>query len=604
MLYFCNYYHTPILIDFFDFIQHKGGEKINQNQKNRNRKISLLISCLAFLFIFGISSVSAVSSVTNDTANTIYVSTDGNDSWDGLSAVYNGTSGPKNSIKNATGTVNTNGTIRIANGQYTGENNTKIYINRNMTIIGESQDGTIINGNGTNWIFNIDSGTTVIQSLTMTNGSSSTGGAIHNYGILSLTNCTFSENTAREGGAIFNDGKETIVNCTFINNTGDYGGVLHDETDSEFKNCKFINNTANYGGVIYNCCGYEIITGCTFEGNSANYGGAIWNEAPSTIIANFNRFIGNTAPTSSAIYFDSGSVDAKYNWWGSNDPNFSSLTNLGGSSYGPYLVMSIIANPSEIFNGQTSNVIVDLFTDSEGGNHTNESSKYPSEIPLTFTTTWGTIEQAMMKYGVATSLFKANGGALPTPNIVTVTAADAAQSTSSVSTDITIKAAADLYIKITSSNSNPKTGETFTLTYKLGNNGPDAAQNVTITIPLPKGFTATNISGDGKWNYNEKTNTITWTMDSVEVGDPYLYITGKNTKTGTSSFTATINTTTYNTQGITPASITTQANSNNNNTTTVNASSTVTMQHTGIPLNYLIIAIMLVIGGLIIPKRK
>lgn len=581
---------------------------MQQKQKSYgNIRIPLLISCLAFLFIFGISGVSAVSSVANDTPNTIYVSTNGNDSWDGLSAVYNGTSGPKNSIKNAIGYVNTNGTIRIANGHYTGENNTKIYINRNMTIIGESQEGTIINGNGTNWIFNIDSGTTVIHSLTMTNGNSSAGGAIHNYGILYLTNCTFSENTAREGGAIFNDGKETIVNCTFINNRGYDGGVLHDETDSEFINCKFINNTATRGGAIYNCCGHEIITGCTFEGNSANYGGAIWNEAPSILIANFNRFSGNNATQGgSAIYFESGSVDAKYNWWGSNDPNFSALTNLDGDYYNPYLIMSISADPSEIFNGMTSKVMVDLYTDSNGGNHTNESSKYPSEIPLTFTTTWGTIEQASMKYGVATSLFKANGGALPDPNVVTVTAADAAQSTSSVSTDITIKSAADLYVKITSSNSNPKVGEIFTLTYKLGNNGPDAAQNVTVTILLPKGFAVTKISGDGKWTYNENTNTITWTMSSVEVGDPYLYITGKNTKTGTSSFTATINSATHNanTQGVTPVSISTQGNQNNNNTTTVNASSTVTMQHTGIPLSYLLMAIMLVIGGLLVPKRK
>lgn len=567
-----------------------------------------MISCLALLFIFGISSASAVSSVSTTSGDTIYVSTDGNDSWDGLSAVYNGTSGPKNSIKNATGYVNTNGTIRIANGVYSGESNTGIYINRNMTIIGESQENTIVNANLSSWIFYINNGNVNIQNLTLANGSSYGGGAINNYGILSLINCTFSGNTASgDGGALYNNGNQTVINCTFINNTGGDGGVLHDETYSEFRNCKFINNTAQYGGVIYNCCGYEIITGCTFEGNAAQYyGGAIWNEAPSTLIASFNRFVGNTAPTSSAIHKSSGSVDAKYNCWGSNDPNFSRLTNLGGSSYGPYLIMSIRADPSEIFNNQTSNVMVDLYTDSEGGNHANESSKYPSEIPVTFNTTWGTIEQATMTYGMATSLFKANGGALPTPNVATVTAADVAQSTASVSTDITIKAAADLYIKITSSNSNPKAGETFTLTYKLGNNGPDAAQNVTVTIPLPNGFKVSNISGDGTWNYNANTNTIIWTMDSVEVGDPYLYITGKNTKTGTSSFTATINSTTYNanTQGITPASISTQANQNNNNTTTVNASSTVTMQHTGIPLNYLLMAILLVIGGLIIPKRK
>jgi predicted outer membrane repeat protein len=584
-----------------------------------------LISFLAFLFIFGISGVSAVTSVVNDTPNTIYVSTDGNDSWDGLSAVYNGTSGPKNSIKNAVGTVGTNGTIRIANGIYSGENNTQIHITKNMTIIGQSQENTVINANLSSWIFYIESNisdiSVTIQNLTLANGSGDYGGAINNYyGILLLKDCTFSGNIVTEdGGAIFNEGNQTVINCTFINNTGSGGGAIHDEDYSEFINCKFINNTAERGGAIYNCCGHEIITGCTFEGNSANYGGAIWNEAPSILIANFNRFSGNNATQSgSAIYFESGSVDAKYNWWGSNDPNFSALTNLDGDYYNPYLIMSISADPSEIFNGMTSQVMVDLYTDSNGGNHTNESSKYPSEIPMTFTTTWGTIEQAMMHCGMATSLFKANGGALPDPNVVTVTAADAAQSTSSVSVDITLKTATDLYIKITSSNNNPKAGEIFTLTYKLGNNGPDAAKNVTVTISLPKEFQMTEISGDGNWTYDKGTNTIIWTMDSVEVGDPYLYITGKNTKTGTSSFTATINSSTYNvnTQGVTPISISTQSNSNNNNTTTVNASSTVnntttvnasstvSMQHTGIPLNYLLIAVLLVIGGLIVPKRK
>ncbi len=33
---------------------------------------------------------------------------------------------PKQSIKNATETVNTNGTVNIADGQYTGSNNTGI----------------------------------------------------------------------------------------------------------------------------------------------------------------------------------------------------------------------------------------------------------------------------------------------------------------------------------------------------------------------------------------------------------------------------------------------------------------------------------------------
>ena len=48
----------------------------------------------------------------------IYVNGSGNDSWDGQLAVWNGTSGPKASIKNATGTVDNGGTVNIADGIY------------------------------------------------------------------------------------------------------------------------------------------------------------------------------------------------------------------------------------------------------------------------------------------------------------------------------------------------------------------------------------------------------------------------------------------------------------------------------------------------------
>lgn len=161
---------------------------------------------------------------------------------------------------------------------------------------------------------------------------------------------------------------------------------------------------------------------------------------------------------------------------------------------------------------------------------------------------------------------------------------------------------ADIYIHISSSNNNPTIGDLFTVSYKLGNYGPDNADEVTVTIPLPKGFEISNISGDGTWTYNKNTNTITWILNTVEVGDPYLHITGKNKEIGSSSFNAIIDSATYNsnTEGVTPLIIST----NSINNSTVNAADTISMQNTGIPLNYLIMAMLLVIGGLIIPKRK
>jgi pectate lyase len=66
--------------------------------------------------------------------------------------------------------ITPNGIINIADGQYTGTNNTNITINKNITIQGQSETGTIINGTNTNWIFQVQPGTNVvINNLTITN---------------------------------------------------------------------------------------------------------------------------------------------------------------------------------------------------------------------------------------------------------------------------------------------------------------------------------------------------------------------------------------------------------------------------------------------------
>lgn len=66
-----------------------------QNKKSILRIPLLLLVCVV-LFSFGVGAVSAANTSSN---STIYVSTDGDDTWDGLSPVYNTTSGPKKTIK-------------------------------------------------------------------------------------------------------------------------------------------------------------------------------------------------------------------------------------------------------------------------------------------------------------------------------------------------------------------------------------------------------------------------------------------------------------------------------------------------------------------------
>jgi uncharacterized repeat protein (TIGR01451 family) len=156
----------------------------------------------------------------------------------------------------------------------------------------------------------------------------------------------------------------------------------------------------------------------------------------------------------------------------------------------------------------------------------------------------------------------------------------------------------DLYIKVTSNIKSPKVGEIFTLTYKLGNNGPDLAENVTITIQLPEGFQISGISGDGVWTYNAATNTITWTLESVPVGDPYLYISGLLNHAGTFVFSSSLSSDTFTiTTELTPLPT--------NATTKVKAvSNTIGMQKTGMPLTGLILAVLAIFGSLAYSKTK
>ncbi|WP_295112938.1 right-handed parallel beta-helix repeat-containing protein [uncultured Methanobrevibacter sp.] len=66
-----------------------------------------------------------------------------------------------------------------------------------------------------------------------------------------------------------------------------------------------------------------------------------------------------------------GVVDARFNWWGSNSrPSPSKFrANTGSVAYGPWLVMTVRANPKVIEKGEYSKITVDVYTDSLGRDH-------------------------------------------------------------------------------------------------------------------------------------------------------------------------------------------------------------------------------------------
>ena len=431
--------------------------------KNNLAMFTLVFISLIVIFSYSVGNVSAAP------GSTIYVSSSGNDSWDGQSAAWNGTSGPKLSIKNATGTVNTNGTIKIKNGIYTGINNTNIYINKNVTLIGQSQTGTIINAQKSNTIFTVAPNITfTLMNLTLTNASvtGNGGSAINNYnigGVVTLKNVTISNSTSTTayGGAISNRGTLTFENCIINDNVvtnpyanggaiynymgtviiknsklnnnaaSDYGGAIYNTQgtltilNSSFagniaasgsaiyyagnggnwsiKDSAFIDNVATGNGTIYNYFGNLNITGSGFKSNSASYGGAVCNGLYSTLNIHFNRFTGNTASYGSDIYCYGGTANAEFNWWGDNNGPAGKIEGLTVSKW---LILTLITSSSAQINSN-SKITADLRYDNSGTVHTE--GYVPNGIPVTFTTTLGTISSTSLTInGIAQSTLKSS----------------------------------------------------------------------------------------------------------------------------------------------------------------------------------------------------
>lgn len=282
---------------------------------------------------------SSAGTVSATDTSTIFVNTHGNDSWNGLSAVYNNTShaGPKATLKNATATVSDNGTIEVASGTYK-ENG--IDISKNIIIQGQAN--TIVDGLSYDRIFTIkkDANLTIIN-MELFNGKSINGGAIYNNGILNMINCS-------------------ITSCKAVN--GD-GGAIYNLGYLNVSMSKLINNNAANGGAIY----------CYYGYNS---------------FINFNQITANQ-PQAGEIYCPFGLVDANLNWWGSNlDP--SNLVNYG-VNVTSWIVMGLKVSNETIGDGGYSKLTVDMLHDNFNNYHDPSVCHIPDGMAVIFNTTLGTI---------------------------------------------------------------------------------------------------------------------------------------------------------------------------------------------------------------------
>lgn len=422
-------------------------------------------------------------------------------------------SSPKLTIQNATGTVSSNGTVTIADGVYSGYGNTNITLDRNMTIQGQNQTGTIINGTNTNWVFTITPGVNVtIWNMTFTNGIRSDGGAILNHGILSISDCTFTENNATHwGGAIYSDWYGSIMSltdCTFTKNNALYGGgAIAYRNICNVTNCTFLYNSVTGAN---SWCGGAIgaysqssstVTGCTFIGNSVDlipgsFGGGAIYVFNATLKANFNRFYNNSANLGNAFAFNTNSnvlINAENNWWGSNvDP--TTIPNLiyGPVDANPWIILTVNATPTTINNCETSAITADFNHINGGGDLVGG---HIPDGPITLDMPWGSFTNSGISHsftgntvaGAMSATFYASEGALnPLFNPVQVTAtADEYTTSNTESSYISINPLAYLNITKTANVTTANVGDLIRYNITITNNGPDNVNFITLEDILP-----------------------------------------------------------------------------------------------------------------------
>ncbi|NYB52995.1 MAG: DUF11 domain-containing protein [Methanobacteriaceae archaeon] len=594
--------------------------------KTRKNQIILLLGLLFLLF-------ATVSTVT--AANTIYVNNaTGNDNNDGSTPDK-----AKATIQNGTNTVDDGGTVYVADGTY----QEHITINKNVNLIGQSQTGTIIDGTNNGRPLTIQSGTVNLTNFTIRNGGNSNGGGgVYNQGTLNMTQCTISGNTAIYiGGGVYNTGTLTMFGCTVSDNRANIapsGGGIYNMGGLSMSQCTVSGNSADLGGGVFNC-GPLTINCTTFTSNTAKTGGAIYNFATSNInqcnflsntaieggaiynlleglTANFCRFSGNTAYISgNAVRAISGVNDLEKNWWGLNQPVFSDLLS-GVSAPTVWLYMTIDAVPNPVNNGATSLVTVSFNNFFDGTTVTpfNPSVGHiPDLTPVRFQTDKGSIGSKIIDKttlnGVATATLTAD----ETAGVAKVNGTTDYQT---VSKDVTINPKSSLYLTVTPGKINPVAGEVVSYTLKVGNNGPDAAENVVMTYTLPDGMEFAGASDDigNQWTYDLVTRTLIWNLGTVPVGDPTLLLNLRFLRAGNFLINPQLSTTTYDptlneeTQSLSvnaqPAPLVVQAASSEVQARSSVSSKTVGMQSTGLPPVGVILTIFMVLGGLISAHKK
>jgi hypothetical protein len=220
-----------------------------------------------------------------------------------------------------------------------------------LAINGNGVGNTAVSGGGVIGVFDIDAGVTVtISDLTIEDGyTDGDGGAISNSGTLTVTNDDFSDNMAAygDGGAIEGGSSLTVANSTFYDNGSPGNGGAIESVGTGSVNLTITGSTfyengtgeGDGGAISYGSGvgGNLKITNSTFYDNFGLVGGGAVEsggfDTDGNVTVTDSTFSANNGGTGSggAINIDTGSATISNTILSSNNANFNSTDNCGGT---------------------------------------------------------------------------------------------------------------------------------------------------------------------------------------------------------------------------------------------------------------------------------
>ena len=407
----------------------------------------------------------------------------------------------------------------------------QILIDRSLTLRGATGTEEVLmavdtgsSGDGRAWFLVLPGVDLQVRNLTFDGNGFLVHQAFRHRGTGAFEDCTFRDiqfnpSTNYAGTAIVAFGGTVDVRRTIFSQigrvgvllfgTGVVGAVVEDNTyvgkgDGDFLDYGFEFGAGATGTLTGNSVsdnrGVASVDGSTSAGilastffgagtagtvnsnllSSNSVGIAIGFMADTTVLdASFNRIVGNDTGLHST---STAAVTAEQNWWGCNaGPSDGACDDVSGNptvpDFDPWLVLSLMADPTTVAVNGTSDLTADLNRDSDGG---AAAGTVPDGTPVDFSSAPGTVNPAVASTtaGEAASTFTAP----PAPGSATVSAN---VDNETVDETIQVEGSADLAITKSASPDPAQVGVPLIYTLMVSNNGPTGATGVTVVDTLP-----------------------------------------------------------------------------------------------------------------------